>query len=296
MKISVSNYSFAQYTRQKKMTSFDAIAMSKDIGFDAIEFIDLPGATFEEQKECAKRYREEADRVGIDINAYAINARLYSDNEDGDKREIERVAGQLELAKIMGAPIMRHDVVFELVGRSFDIMLPTIAKNVRAIADIAQEMGIRTCSENHGFVAQDSDRIERLFSAVNHDNYGILVDIGNNLCVDADPLDGVAIMAPYCMHVHAKDFLYKPGNVTDPGMGWGRTSHGNYLRGTVIGHGVIQMPQTFQILREAKYDGVVSLEFEGREDCLYAIEAGYKNLIIYMDRESDSDRGIRGMK
>ncbi|MBE6605960.1 MAG: sugar phosphate isomerase/epimerase [Ruminococcaceae bacterium] len=273
MKISVSNYSFAQYTRQKKMTSFDAIAMSKDIGFDAIEFIDLPGATFEEQKECAKRYREEADRVGIDINAYAINARLYSDNEDGDKREIERVAGQLELAKIMGAPIMRHDVVFELVGRSFDIMLPTIAKNVRAIADIAQEMGIRTCSENHGFVAQDSDRIERLFSAVNHDNYGILVDMGNLICADDDPVRGVSRLAPYAIHAHAKDFhirSFKEG----PLEGYFETRGCNYAIACPLGDGDVPVAQCVKILKKAGYDGYITVEYEGPEDCIEAIKHG----------------------
>ena len=44
MKISVSSYSYQQYIRAGKMTQLDCVARAKDLGFDAIEFIDLDGA------------------------------------------------------------------------------------------------------------------------------------------------------------------------------------------------------------------------------------------------------------
>ena len=82
MKLSVSSYSFEQYTKEGKMTLIDCISKAKEMGFDAIEFITLPGDTFEEKKELAKKIKEEADKVGIEINAYTVGACLYYDTKD----------------------------------------------------------------------------------------------------------------------------------------------------------------------------------------------------------------------
>ena len=70
MTISVSSYSFQQYIGAGKMTQLDCVAKAKEIGFDAIEFIDIDGKTYEEKVENAKKIRAEADRVGIMINAF----------------------------------------------------------------------------------------------------------------------------------------------------------------------------------------------------------------------------------
>ena len=94
-------------------------------------------------------------------------------------------------------------------GRSFDLMLPSIAENARAVTEYGASIGIRTCTENHGRIAQDNDRLERLFNAVAHDNYGLLIDMGNFLFVDEDPVMAVSRLAPYAFHVHAKDFTKK---------------------------------------------------------------------------------------
>jgi sugar phosphate isomerase/epimerase len=112
---------------------------------------------------------------------------------------------------------------------------------------------------------------------VNHPNYGILTDIGNFIVVDADILESVALTAPYAFHVHVKDFLYKDGSETRP-SGWWTTSGGNFIRGTVAGHGVVPIQQSISILREAGYNGYVSLEFEGWEDNIQAVKAGCEYL------------------
>ena len=65
-------------------------------------------------------------------------------------------------------------------------------------------------------------------------------------------------------------------------MGWFRTRGGNYVRGTIVGNGVIPVDQCLYILRQAGYDGCVSVEFEGLEDNLTALKAG----IDYIKRVS----------
>lgn len=285
MKCSVSSYSFNQYIRDGRLTQLECVAKAKEMGFDAIEFVEIKADNFEMQKEMAKKIREEADRLGMEINAYTIGARMYHDNEEDCQKELERLKGQLEIASILGASVMRHDVCYELSksgnGRSFDLMLPTIAKNARELTEYAASLGIKTCSENHGFIAQDSDRMERLFNAVAHDNYGLLVDIGNFLCVDENPVYAVSRVAPYAVHAHVKDFTFS----TEPGCGRTLVTRGsNYLSGCVLGEGVVPVKKCLSILKNAGYNGYVSLEYEGKEDCMTGISRGLKNLKEFIDQ------------
>ena len=279
MKLSVSSYSFQQYINVGKLTQLDCVAKAKEMGFEAIEFTGLTGDTLDAQKEYAQKIRAEADRLGMEINAYTVGATLYYDNPADSEAEIQRLKGQVEVASILGAKVMRHDACWQLGttgnARSFDLMLPTIAANARAVTEYAQSLGIKTCSENHGFIAQDSDRMERLFNAVNHDNYGLLVDMGNFLCVDEDPVTAVSRVAPYAIHVHAKDML-----VTEKPFGKSNilTRGCNYLTCTAIGEGNVPVEQCLRILKRAGYDSFVSIEYEGAGDCIEGIAKGQKLL------------------
>ena len=279
MKISVSSYSFHQYIKAGKLTQLECVAKAKEMGFDAIEFTDITGDSLDEQKAMAKKIKDEADRVGIDINAYTIGANLYHESDEDSEKEIERLKGQLDVAKILGAKVMRHDVCYTLGktgnARSFDLMLPTIAKNARKVTEYGATLGIRTCTENHGFIAQDSDRVEKLFNTVDHDNYGLLVDVGNFLCVDEDPIHAVSRVAPYAVHAHVKDFIYFDEAVEGRTI---MTRGANYIAGAVIGEGVVPVRQCLKILKRVNYDGYVSVEYEGREDCIAGIERGLANL------------------
>lgn len=279
MKISVSSYSFDQYIKDGRMSQTDCVEKAKQMGFGAIEFIDIKGETFEEQKENAQHIRTTADEHQMEINAYSIGACLYKDTEEEIQAEIERLKGQVEIAHILGAKVMRHDVCYTLGkkgnSRSFDLMLPTIAKNARLISEYAAQFGIKTCTENHGMIAQDSDRVERLFNAVNHDNYGLLVDIGNFICVDENPVTAVSRVAPYAVHVHAKDMYLRN---TRSEACCNITRGGNYFCGAVVGEGDIPVKQCLNILKRAGYDGYVSIEYEGVEDCINGIARGYNNL------------------
>jgi sugar phosphate isomerase/epimerase len=120
--------------------------------------------------------------------------------------------------------------------------------------------------------------MERLVAAVNHPNFGLLVDMGNFLHADEDPARAVGRVAPFAKHVHAKDFHVKKGNGPDPGRGWDRSRAGNFLRGAIIGHGEVPVAQCLGILARAGYKGNVSVEFEGIEEPGLAISIGLENL------------------
>ena len=66
-----------------------------------------------------------------------------------------------------------------------------------------------------------------------------------------------------------------------------QTRAGNYLRGTVIGHGNVPVKQCLSILKSAGYDGTVAIEFEGMEDPVDAVRIGLANLKRYWNEVSN---------
>ena len=76
----------------------------------------------------------------------------------------------------------------------------------------------------------------------------------------------------------------KSRNEDNPGEGWFPTRSGNYLRGSILGHGNIPVRECISILKNSGYDGFLSLEFEGMEDPMLGIELGIDKLKRYVGR------------
>lgn len=282
MKVSVSSYSFNALMKSGKMTQKDCIAKAKKMGFEAIEFSGIMPPEGDSQQDYAAELRNEAERVGIPISAFMFAADFLNGSGKDTEKEILRVKKMVDIAAILGVSVLRHDAT-KGDGRPFDTVLPILADACRRVSEYAAARGIKTTVENHGFFCQDSYRMEKLVSAVNYENFGLLVDIGNFLCADEDPATAVARTAPYAFHAHAKDFHVKPAMEPDPGKGFFQSRSGNYLRGAIIGHGNVPVLHCIRALKKAGYDGFVAIEFEGVEDNIFALETGLCNLQRYIN-------------
>lgn len=279
MKLGVSSYSFSKHLAATKC-GYEAICdIAKEIGFEGIEFINLKNEKWcetDDELVTAERLRRHCKEIGLEIIAYTVGANLLSESIDA---EMAKVKHCIDVAEALGAPLLRHDVTYKLpedldYKGAIEKMVPLINE----ISEYAREKGIRTCTENHGYIFQAPERVKALIDAVNNPNYGWLCDMGNFLCVDSEPLKSVEIAAPYAIHAHAKDFLFKSKDEEKPAGFTITTSGGNYLRGTVVGHGVVPVRACIDTLKAAGYDGWLSLEFEGAEDNIPAIRNGYENL------------------
>lgn len=288
MRVGVSSYSFSRYLREESMDVFGVVRTAVEIGFRGIEFTDFgPKEAGNDQMEAAHRVRECCSDSGIEVMSYTIGADFLNPRNGGDwKDEVDRLKGELAIAEALGAPMMRHDVTTgvsrEHIGLGdFMHALPVLTDACRAVTEYAADLGIKTMFENHGFFIQDSERCAVLLDRIDHPNMGSLVDMGNFLCADEDPLRAVTRMAPRAFHVHAKDFHTKPASA-EPGMGWFRSRGGNWLRGAIVGHGDVDVIGCLKALDAAGYDGFVSVEFEGMEDNRLALSTGLENLLHYL--------------
>ena len=146
------------------------------------------------------------------------------------------------------------------------------------MTEYAKTRGIRTMVENHGLLVQDSARVVALYRAIGSDNFSLLADMGNFMCADENSAVALGNVLPYAAHIHAKDFIFKSGDGENPGEGFFGTRAGNYLRGTIVGHGVVPVAQCLKLIKRAGYEGWLSLEFEGMEDCITGCRVGLANL------------------
>ena len=179
MKFSVSIYSFHKYAKMGPNAIFSAIDYAALLGFDGIDFIDA-GLEYDEYLPYAKRVGEYCREKGLEPACFCSAADFLNGSGGDLDAEIARVCRQVDKAAAYGVPVMRHDVVgfmnnFRGVG-SYEKLIPRLAKGCLAVTRYAEEKGIRTCTENHGYLSQDSARVEALIEAVGHPNFGMLVD------------------------------------------------------------------------------------------------------------------------
>jgi len=290
MKLGISSYAYSKLTSTGKMDIFDVIKKTKEIGYDAIEFSNLP-ATGKEKVKLAKKVKLACENEDLYIANYATPADMLKGSEGNLLNEIERLKSEVLIAKTLGVDKMRHDATFgynasDPKARSFEKNLPIIAEGCYKLTEYAKDFGIKTMVENHGKYSQDSSRIEMLVNEVDNDNFGVLLDVGNFLCVDENPIEAMGRLITYAFHVHFKDFHVKPGINFNPGEGWFLTRYGNYLRGAIIGHGEVPLAQCINILNAYNYNGTLSIEFEGMEDPLLGVTLGYKNLKRLVNKDN----------
>lgn len=283
MKIGVSSYSFQQLISAEKENQLSIIKIAKNMGFDGIEFTDLSVPEGLTEEQYASEIKNECEKHSLPVISYTVSADLLKMKERRNDEEIERVCRKLDIAKLLGARTLRHDAAWginenEKSFTGFENALPVLVDGCRRITNYGKSLGISTMIENHGFFCQQSDRVERIITGVSDPNFGALIDIGNFCCADEENSAAVGRLLPYAKHIHAKDFHIKSGNSADPGEGFFRSRGGNFLRGAIIGHGDVPVYQCISNIKASGYDGFISVEFEGLEDCLKGIEIGLQNL------------------
>ena len=281
MKIGVSSYSFSKYIDKTGCDYFTVCDKAKEIGFDGIEFINLnKKCAVDDEIKTAKEIKAYCEKIGLEIVAYTVGANLLAGDLDA---EIANLKHCVDVAEALGVKTMRHDIAYALPeGKTWWEVIDDLVPSIREITNYAKAKGIRTCSENHGYIFQAPERVKAVIDAVADANYGWLIDIGNFLCADCQPLPSVKTALPYAMHVHAKDFLYKDGSFPKPSGFNLTTTGGNYLRGTVVGHGVVPVKDCLNAIKASGYDGWISLEFEGAEENIYALTEGLNNIKAFL--------------
>ena len=292
MKIGMSSYCLDREIEQGRMTLLECIDWAARQGADCLELVpfafrfDDP-ATGKIDASLIKSVRRRAQDAGVELVNYSILADLCREG-DALAAEKARIRHEIDIAAELGVPRMRHDVTAfrrplnQNTLKDFDRWLPVLAESAKRVTEHAKKLGVMTLIENHGFFANGCDRVERILNAVNDDNYGLLLDTGNIICVDEDPSAAALALAPLTRMIHLKDFYIRkrdPGDTTqfDCGGHWFRSKAGKYLRGAILAQGDLDIYEILGTIKHSGYDGDIAIEFEGLEDGRYATGVGISN-------------------
>ena len=269
MKHGVSTYSFDQLLSTGQLSLADAIREAGAMGFDGVELANLT----ENYPYDPEELRAAACEAGVELCSWATSANFAADisaQETALRAEIDRAAA-------MGCKAVRTDIYHEDVPHPY---AENVLAALRRLADYAQEKDVVLITENHGGYLVTPERLERLFQAVDHENFGLLCDFANFADANEDPARAVRLLKKHIRHVHVKDCHLLPGDRLYPGEGWYVTAGGDYWRCAIAGQGNLPLAQCMKTLAQSGYDGYLIQEFEGVEDCRMAIRAG----LDYMKR------------
>jgi sugar phosphate isomerase/epimerase len=159
----------------------------------------------------------------------------------GPRIEVEPFRQHLALAARLGVQTVRCVISGILCGdrrplgglAGWQRRLAETAHKLKAIAPLAEELGIRIGVENH----QDatSEDLFWLCQEVGSPNVGVTLDTGNPLAVAEDPVRFAERILPYLVHVHLKDYRMAA------------TPQGYRLFHCAIGAGVVDFPALFRL-------------------------------------------------
>ncbi len=292
MNIGLSSYSLDREIASGRMTLGEAVDWAAKQGAACMELVPFAFRFDDEttgkiDESAVARVKKQAADAGVRLCNYSVLADFCREGE-ALEREIARVCHEVDIAAALGLDRMRHDVCAfrrpqaQNTLADFERWLPVMADAAARVCAHGKKQGVRTLIENHGFFANGCDRVQRVLAAVGDDNYGLLLDTGNIVCVDEDAAVAAATLAPVTRMVHLKDFYIRsrdPGDSTqfDCAGSWFRSRGGKYLRGAILAQGDLDIPAVLGALKRAGYDGDIVIEFEGLEDARYASAVGMQN-------------------
>lgn len=286
----VSIYSISRKITEGEISPVEAVRWLCENGAEVIELVPF-GIDLVGKPELISELLNEVKKHGVPIANYSLNANFLLLSNDEYDAEMARVKQHIDAAAKLGVPSIRIDSagfcrpIRENTTENFQKELPLIVKTYEELCDYAKQYCLTVLLENHGFHANGAERVRQLLTSVNRDNFGHQLDVGNYICVDDIPEVSVKKMIPFAKTLHMKDFYLRkwdrdPGGVVEfkCNNSWFHTVSGNFIRGSMLAQGDLDMWCIIKTIKDYGYDGDIFVEYEGMEDCEYGTKVSLENL------------------
>jgi sugar phosphate isomerase/epimerase len=247
LKLSCCAYSYRQHLsgKDRSMAIEQFIDLCAGMGLDGVE---LTSYYFEQATpEYDHALRRRCFLAGLDVSGAALgNTFTVAPGPERD-RQLAAVRQWIDRAVALGAPSLRVFGGGTPKGVAREEALQWAIDCLREAAVHARERGVYLALENHGGVTETPDDVLKVLQSVESDWVGANLDTGN--FHGDDPYADVAQVAPHAVNVHLKATMAARGRPAQPA----------------------DFPRIVRILREAKYSGYLSLEYESAEDPMTAV-------------------------
>jgi len=243
MKAGITVYGAHLLVPEEGRTVTKIIQKAAGIGFDGI---DLGYYWGENRKAEMAEAKTVASDCGIELANYICRDNFGNGAEKGElQAEIDAVKQALDEAAFFNCPVLR--IFCGGYGLEWDPWSKKIVEALAVCAEYAAERKIVMALEDHGALCKNSR--EQLFyiNAVNSPYLKANADLGNYWQSGGErPEDAAAAIAGVTAMVHVKDH---------------RIINNSFVA-VPVGEGLIDFRRCFRILKNAGYDGYVTLEYE----------------------------------
>lgn len=265
MPIVLSTYSLWRFRNDEYRDFAKCIDLADQFGFDGVELL-LYQIEQNDLLSHSKMmsYKRHALALGLPLVGLSTHQGFVTPEREIRQHNIDRTIGQIEIAYQLGIPIMRVNTGRWGTSGSFDALMaqrgieaplpgytdedafPWVIEALEKCLPTAEKCGVVLGLENHWGLGLTPEGILRIVNAVDSPWLQIVTDTGNFL---EEPYARLEKIAPQTIFVQAKTYF--------GGGEWYSLD--------------LDYPRIGKILAEHNYRGYISLEFEGREDCLTAI-------------------------
>ncbi len=239
---------------EKTMSQEDWIRMAVELGLDATEIFEpfLQGLDASGKERLAGVVRH----AGLKASMYTVE----SDFSNPDKREqaVAHVRRAVDAALIFGANRVRltaasHTLVRPIEGAAKPLAMRSVADGLKACLDYAEKKQVMLALEDHPVLGTNIADFMKILELVDDERLKVNLDTAN---VPSDStVEFAKLVSDRVVHLHVSELL-------------------DGKHGVVIGKGDVDLRGVFRVLKNAGYDGWISLEplAGGKEDLRFSIE------------------------
>jgi sugar phosphate isomerase/epimerase len=188
---------------------------------------------------------------------------------DARRKEIEREKKMIDATASLGGRFCRvlSGQCRPQITRAEGIRL--VVESIRELLEYACQRGIVLALENHykdnywkyPEFAQHLDVFMEIVGQINSPWFGVQFDPSNTLVAGEDPLDLLEQVKSRVVTMHASDrYLMSGHTLEDLNKAEGSIGYAAFLSHGVIGNGLNDYPRIFQILKQAGFQGWISIE------------------------------------
>lgn len=276
MKLAVSMYSYYRTVKAGAMDIAGFIREVANAGAEGVELLDFFYSDVDKERELALRTLEE---VGLPCPIFSVAQNFAKPSAEEREIQLNKIKFGVDEAKKFGAGVVRVFAGDVSEGITFEQARSWIIEGLAAASRYAADNGVVLALENHGKLAGRGDQVAGIIADVRqdacNDALGANPDTGNFLLVDQPSHEAISQVASLAYMVHFKDF-------TPSETGVYQSLGGKKYAGAVVGEGIVDLGACLSSLRDAGFDGWLSVEYEGEEDPLTAVPRCIRNARKYL--------------
>jgi sugar phosphate isomerase/epimerase len=278
MRLCCLSLSFKPEFASRQMDDLKFIDLCGQLALDGVDF--NMGSLRSPEPDHLKKVKKTCLERGLSIACLGVSNDFGrpADEQEAVRKQVRQ---GIDAAQYLGAPVVRLFAGSVKTGQTREAVWKRVVEGLRQSAEYGEKVGVVVALQNHNHnnIAATGDDVVRLLDDVSHPWCKHILDTGQYLgspgASGARPEDAsrhdvyksIARTAPRAVYVRAKLYRLKGGKEE-----W------------------LDYERIFKILDEARYNGFVSLVYEGWQDmdAMHAVPLGVKFLRGFLARPGRS--------